>query len=132
MPDLASVRVRGGYLDDGDVCNHLLAADACVFPFRKNASGRSSLMTAFALGMPVITTDLAPNPMLVDGENVKLVPPNNSKALSDAIKNFREESTVRQKLSAGAKALSKEFSWERIAARYEQVFSGVIDETGKS
>jgi len=127
-----SIRERGleqrviwtGYMSPEEVSASFLSADVCVLPYRDGASfRRGSFMAALAHGMPIVTTQ--PQGIisqLRDGENILLVPPQDPQALSAAVARVANDMELRQRLSAGAQALSKEFDWGRIAARTLEVY----------
>ncbi|MGI5817363.1 MAG: glycosyltransferase family 4 protein [Armatimonadota bacterium] len=84
---------------------------------------------AAACGAPIVTSDIAPmNEYLVDGESASLVRAyEHPGALSEAIRKTCEDEDYRQRISAGARELSRRFDRERVeaveAAVYEQALS---------
>jgi glycosyltransferase involved in cell wall biosynthesis len=64
-------------------------------------------------------------PQLRDGENILLVPNVDPQVLSEAIDRLARDRELRQRLGAGARTLSAEFGWGRIAARTLEVFHAV-------
>jgi glycosyltransferase involved in cell wall biosynthesis len=101
------------------VSRHLGQADAALLPFSTGAStGRSSLMAAFAHGLPTVTTsDPANLPTdFRDGENLLLAPVGDEAAFLAATRRIVEDSELRKHLSQGARRLSETvFSWPEIA-----------------
>jgi glycosyltransferase involved in cell wall biosynthesis len=108
-----------GYTPPEHVSANLLAADVCVLPYRDGASfRRGSFMAALAHGRPIVSTrPQVPLPELHDGENILLVPPDDPDALAVAVARLAADSASRQRLGAGAGELSRQFTWDRIAAR---------------
>lgn len=108
-----------GFLPDKEASTYLQAADLMVLPYRDGASlRRGTLMAALAHGRPVISTKPETTvPELDHGKNIWLVERNHTQALAEAIKKVRHDAALRVKLAAGAKRLSREFSWDAIAAR---------------
>lgn len=116
-----------GFLSDVRVSAHLHAADLIIMPYRDGASlRRGTLMAALAHGRPLITT--TPNhpiPELHHGQNVWLIPPNNPKALAQAIKQLAQDPNLRHTLGQQAHTLAHQFSWERIATDTANFFSTI-------
>jgi glycosyltransferase involved in cell wall biosynthesis len=107
-----------GYLPGEEVSASFLAADLCVLPFREGASFlHGTFHAALAHGVPIITTrPRASLPELVHGSNVFLVPPEQPQALAAAITQLASAPDLRRILGDGAKTLSEQFRWEKIAA----------------
>jgi glycosyltransferase involved in cell wall biosynthesis len=114
-----------GYTPPEQVSANLLAADACVLPYRDGASfRRGSFMAALAHGRPVVSTvPQVPLSELHDGENVLLVPPDEAQALAAAVARLAANPALRQRLGDGARELSRQFTWDRIAVRTADLFA---------
>jgi glycosyltransferase involved in cell wall biosynthesis len=101
------------------VSRHLARADAALLPYPTGAStGRSSLMAAFAHGLPVVTTlDPANLPAeFRDGENLLLAPVGDEASFLAATRRVVENPDLRTRLSQGALCLSETvFAWPEIA-----------------
>jgi len=101
-------------------------ADVCLLPYRDGASyRRGSFMAALEHGMVIVTTPPAvPYPDLVDGETLLFAPPDDVRAMTDAVERILADRDLRRRLGANAKALSRKFGWDAIAAAclraYEQ------------
>ena len=108
-----------GELSAADVSRHLWESDAALLPFATGAStGRSTLMAAFAHGLPIVTTsDPANLPVdFRDGENLLLSPVGNEAAFTAATRRVVEDARLRARLSQGAQQLSETvFAWPEIA-----------------
>lgn len=112
------------------VTANFLAADMCVLPYRDGASfRRGTLMAALAHGMAIVTTLGAPHdsrashlPTLHDGENCLLVPPDDPHALADAIQRAAAHPGLLTKISAGARELAQNFSWDKIAQQHLELY----------
>jgi len=107
------------FISPGEVSAHLLAGDAAVLPYRDGASlRRTTLITALAHGLPVITTQPEhPVAELRDGDNVVLVPPADPPALARAIRLVLRSTDMRTRLRQGAQSLAKAFDWDEIARK---------------
>jgi len=108
-----------GFVPSQEVSASFLAADICVLPFRDGVSFlHGTFHAALAHGLPVITTrPVVSPPELVADDNIVLVPPENPQALSRAIARLAADPSLRRALGQGARSLSGEFHWDRIAAR---------------
>ncbi len=82
------------------------------------------LMESLALGVPVVTTDVAGIPELVhDGEEGLLVPPKDPAALADGIERLLGDATLRKRLSKrGRAAVEEEFGVQLNADRILRQF----------
>jgi glycosyltransferase involved in cell wall biosynthesis len=126
-----------GYTPQEEVSANLLASDICVLPYRDGASfRRGSFMAALVHGLPIVTTSAGPLaadlesaashlPRLRDGENVLLVPPDDTVALAQAIARLADDPELRQRLGRGAKEMSKAFGWDSIAKKTFEVYHAV-------
>ena len=109
-----AVRLLGRYIPDDEVEALFKAADVVVLPYR-SATQSGVTHVAYALGVPVITTDVGGLSETVrPGETGMVVPPENPQALADAIVRYFEEDMA-PRLRAGVEALRREHSWERLA-----------------
>ena len=117
-----------GYTVPEQVSANFAAADVCILPYRDGASfRRGSFMAALAHGMPIVSTwPATPLPSLVDGENIRLVPPDDSSAAADAVEGLILSPGARKRLAQGALALAKVFSWEHVAAQTAQLYADLL------
>jgi glycosyltransferase involved in cell wall biosynthesis len=116
-----------GALSDAEVIDRLGRAMALVHPTPLDASGSArahelfglALVEAMARGCPVIASDAASLPEIVDdGGCGLLVPPNAPAALGRAIERLRHDPELWRRLSAGARTRVEErFTWERVVDR---------------
>ncbi len=110
------VRLLERYLPDGEVEAVFRAADVVVLPYR-SATQSGVTQVAYALGVPVITTDVGGlAETVVAGETGLVVPPENPGALADAVVRFFEE-RMAERLRAGVEVLRRAHSWETLADR---------------
>ena len=118
-----AVRLMEGYLPDEEVEALFKAADVAVLPYR-SATQSGVTHVAYALGVPVITTDVGGLAETVKpGETGLVVPPEDPMALARAIVRFFAEG-MGPALRQGVVALRHEHSWEALAASTV----GLIDE----
>ncbi|MGD1992391.1 MAG: glycosyltransferase family 4 protein [Anaerolineae bacterium] len=119
-----------GYARPNQVSAGLLATDACVLPYRDGVSfRRGTLHACLTHGRAVVTTRPAvPLEEVSDGENMLLVPPRDPVALADAVVRLQSNPALRSRLEAGATALAREFTWERIARQTAALFGRLTSE----
>ncbi|MCX7838187.1 MAG: glycosyltransferase family 4 protein [Anaerolineae bacterium] len=65
-------------------------------------------------------------PQLRDGENCLLVPPDDPRALADAIQRAMASAELRAKIGAGARALAQHFTWDKIAQQHLELYERAI------
>ena len=123
-----------GFTSSEDVTANLLAADCAVLPYREGASLRhGSLMAALAHGLPIVSTTLIgcpadaikQFPMLEDGENALLTPPESPVRMADAIAHLMTGTALHSRLASKAAVLSREFEWETIAQGHVLAYRGL-------
>src|SRR6266403_5366923 len=106
-----------GHCDDEKSSLYLYTADICVLPFNMGVRlNNSSFAAAAAHGLPIVTTR---GEMLeeafIDGENVRLCPPKDPAALSEAINELIKCPDLRSRLRSGVQRLMKQcFAADRI------------------
>lgn len=116
-----------GALSDNEVVEILGRAMALVHPTPVDAAGSAganelfglALVEAMARGCPVIASDAASLPEIVEPEaSGLLVPPNDPAAIGAALERLREDGDLWRRLSAGARRRVEErFTWERVVDR---------------
>lgn len=115
-----------GYCSDDLMVKYSLCSEACVFPFRRNMIGRSSIMLPIALGLPIIITRLVKkSEFLVDRETALLVPPNDYKELAKAIEEILMNQPLKDCLSKNVKQLAIRIDWNNIANEWINLFSQI-------
>jgi glycosyltransferase involved in cell wall biosynthesis len=116
-----------GALPDAEVVERLGRAMALVHPTPVGADGSAgvhelfglALVEAMARGCPVIASDAASLPEIVEPEvSGLLVPPNDPAAIGRALERLRGDAGLWRRLSAGARRRVEErFTWERVVDR---------------
>jgi len=121
------VIITGYLLDDTEIVNYMLCSEVCVFPFRNNAIGRSSITLPILLGIPIITTRLVKKSnFLINKETALLVRPNDFEELSKAIEEILENEKLKNYLSKNISRISIRMDWNNIANEWINIFSQVI------
>lgn len=116
------------FVDDAAVSGYLAAADVVALPFADGASyRRGTLMAAIEHGCALVTTTPQVNiPTFVDGDNMRLVPPNDANALAAALRDLHAAPETRARLQRGAVVLAQQFGWREIAAATLHFYTRVI------
>ena len=117
-----------GFLSDRRVSAYLHAADVMVMPYRDGSSlRRGTLMATLAHGCPLITTWPSANtPELIHKENGYFVPVDDEDAIVEAVESVLRDADLRAQLEAGATAVSKLFTWDKIAEETVVFFQGKL------
>ena len=107
------VRLLERYLSDADVEAAFKAADVVVLPYR-SATQSGVTHVAYALGVPVITTDVGGLAETVRaGETGLVVPPEDPDALAAAIVRYFAEN-LGPRMREGVAAFARAHSWEAL------------------
>lgn len=117
-----------GSIPHRDLPEYYRRATLAVFPFVVAQDGDQEgfglvVVEAMGCGCPVIASDLpAIRQSIEPGITGLLVPPGDTDALADAIRQSMENESMRSRLSSAALQRARErFSWEATALRYRQV-----------
>lgn len=123
-----------GALSDEEVVEVLGRAMTLVHPTPVDAAGSAGvnelfglvLVEAMARGCPVIASDVASLPEIVEPEaSGLLVPPNDPAAIGAALERLRRDAGLWRRLSAGARRRVEErFTWERVVDRCLEAYGG--------
>jgi glycosyltransferase involved in cell wall biosynthesis len=110
------------YVSNEEVPRFFRAADVCVLPYR-HATQSGIVQVAYALDTPVIVTRVGGIPEVVeDGVSGLLVPPEDSGALSHAVRRYFSEQ-LRAPLQEGVRAKRAQLGWHRIVEGLEALIS---------
>ena len=118
-----------GYKSQSEVADAL--SESAVFVLPSFAEGVPVvLMEAMAAGLPVLTTQIAGIPELVEnGVSGTLVPPGDTQALTRALKDLLSPSTDRAAMGqAGRSKVTQEFNIKTEAAKLSALFQGNVHE----
>ena len=123
--DMGDILLSTGYLEAADASRALSTCDALALPFTDGASlRRTSLLTALAHGLPVVTTyPKRPTPEIQESGALLLVPPDDPPALSGALRRLYEDRALADTLGGAARQFAHRFSWPRIAEHTLAVYA---------
>lgn len=109
------VRMLQRYIPDDEVEALFKAADVVVLPYR-SATQSGVTHVAYALGRPVITTDVGGlSETVIPGETGLVVPPEDPGAIAGAVVDFFARG-LGPRMEAGVQALQDRHSWNALAA----------------
>jgi glycosyltransferase involved in cell wall biosynthesis len=112
-----------GYVADADLPGLYAGARAFVLPSRYEGFGLTCL-EAMACGTPVVASDRAALPETCGGAAL-LVDPEDPEALSAAVMRAATDETARARLQERGRRRAAEFSWDRTAARVDELLARV-------
>ena len=116
-----------GHCDDEKSSLYLYTADICVLPFNVGVRlNNSSFAAAAAHSLPIVTTrgEMLEEPF-IDGENVRLCPPKDPAALTEAINELIRSPELRSRLRSGVHRLMEQcFASDRIVRSTLRLLTG--------
>lgn len=120
-----------------DVPSFLAMGDIFVLPSVRDALGNMDglptvLLEAMALGKPVVATDIAGVPLVLeDGVNGLLCRAGDAAALAETIARVVHDGALRERLARNARAaVEVQHNWLAVARRLSDLFSGVSPSVG--
>ena len=117
-----------GFVDENLKPLYYKAADVFCLPsiITSESFGIVNL-EAMACGVPVVASKIGGIPDVVkNGKTGLLVPPRDPKALAEAIICLLQDENVRRKMGRNARKKAENYSWKRIAEKYERVYEELI------
>jgi UDP-glucose:(heptosyl)LPS alpha-1,3-glucosyltransferase len=109
---------------DGDIRQYYSLADVVVLPSLREAFGMS-ILEAMACGLPVVVSPAAGVACLIEEGKSGFVAGDVS-TLNSALIRLHDR-TLRQDMGTTARLVAEEYSWDMIAAAYEEVFLDVVN-----
>jgi glycosyltransferase involved in cell wall biosynthesis len=119
--------IHNRYIPNAELVHLIQRCSVVICPYT-DATQSGVIMTAYALSKPVIASGVGGIPeMIKDRETGRLVPPENSVALADAINEMLSESDMQSRYS---EAINKhyfkgEFSWSFISNQLTLIYNKV-------
>lgn len=117
-----------GSVDKHDVPRAIAAGD--VFLNTTNVDNSPvSVIEAMACGLCVVSTNVGGIPFLLEHEtDALLVPPNDPRAMADAVHRVLTDAALAGRLSANARAKAERFGWAEVLPRWEQLLRRLATE----
>jgi len=116
-----------GYVPDAHLPAVYAGAQALVFPSLYEGFGLP-ILEAMACGTPVACSDTSSLPEVAGGAAL-LFDPTSEAAITDAVRRLLNDDGYRRELARRGLARAAEFSWDRVAAETESVYSAVLERT---
>ncbi len=125
IDQLAGVHLDNRWIEEGEIGAIFRGADICVLPYRE-ASQSGVVATAYAAGIPVVTTPVGGLVEQVHHERTGIVcEAVSAEAIASAVARLLDSPQLMQKCAHGAAREAEEnLAWPAIAGR----FKGVVDE----
>ncbi len=115
----ADVIINDGYMPDREVEKYFAACDMVVLPY-ESATQSGIVQIAYGFGKPVTVTNVGGLPDVVsDGRTGYVVPPQDEKALAEAVVRYFVEDKEAE-FTGNIAAEAYRFSWERMGEVVEQ------------
>lgn len=106
-----------------NIGDYLPFLDMFAFPSRNEGLG-STLLDVMDAGVPIIASRVGGIPdIILDQETGLLVPPNDSKALKEAIVTLYESPSLQEQLKAGATTRLIDYTPQKMAERYMAIYT---------
>jgi glycosyltransferase involved in cell wall biosynthesis len=116
----ANVRFVSRYVSDAELPAFFRRADAVVLPYSRTERFDQSgvLATALAFGKPTLVTDVGGFGEVAATGAARLIPPDDPRALHDALERLLGDPREREALASGAvAAASGPYSWQEVAGQ---------------
>jgi glycosyltransferase involved in cell wall biosynthesis len=120
---LKRVKLHFRFISSEELVALYRAADVVVYPYRAITTS-GALATGLALGKTIVATDLPVfRELLTDGENARLVPPMDTRALAEALTGLLLDAALRERLAEQVRAMRfGDESWLSIAGKTVAVY----------
>ena len=93
----------------------------------------TSVLEAFAVGLPVVTTDAGGIPFIVDDrETGHVVPVNDHGALAERLLEVIRDPETTAKLVQRAQAKSENYRWPAVESKWRALYDGLSQTSSKS
>jgi phosphatidylinositol alpha-mannosyltransferase len=123
-----------GRIDDDEKASRLAGAHVVCAPSLRGESFGVILLEAMAASTPIVASDL-PGYRNVVGDArpapAMLFPPGDARALAAAVRRVLEEPGLARCLVAAGQARAAEFSMDRLAERYLDLYAQAIERSGR-
>jgi phosphatidyl-myo-inositol alpha-mannosyltransferase len=118
-----------GFVSEQERTEELLKAKAFVAPSLGGESFGMVLTEAFACATPAVASDIPGYRDVMTPETGLLVPPDDPRALTQAIVDLLDDEPRRQELAAGARRRARAYSWDDIGRRLLAIYEPLAGES---
>ncbi len=116
-----------GRISDREKAARLRGADVYAVPSEHGESFGVVLLEAMAAGTPIVASDLRSYRLVARaGIDALLVAPGDAVALAEGLARILANQMLAEKLSAAGRSRAAEFSMDRVAAHYCELYSQVL------
>jgi phosphatidylinositol alpha-mannosyltransferase len=116
-----------GRISDEEKASYLRSVDVFCAPSTGGESFGVVLLEAMAASAPIVASDLPGYRNVArPDEHALLVPPDDPPALAAALVRVLEDGSLRRRLVDAGDARANEFSMDRLAERYLELYAGVL------
>ncbi|MDR0994244.1 MAG: glycosyltransferase [Verrucomicrobiota bacterium] len=116
-----------GLLESSELAARLREADAFALPSLREGLPLS-LLEAMASGLPVMISAIGGIPDVVrTDENGLLTPPEDERALQEALLRLMKDASLRKRLGTAARKTALDWSWKKIWAHYEALLASALE-----
>jgi glycosyltransferase involved in cell wall biosynthesis len=92
----------------------------------------TSLIEAMALGKAVVATSVGGVPeIVIDGVNGLLTPPRLPERIAQSVEKLMKDSVLTERLKKAAVESVRDYSWSKIAEKYQHVYREVVDQQAR-
>jgi phosphatidylinositol alpha-mannosyltransferase len=117
-----------GFLAQDEFSDLLRSTKALVAPSLGGESFGMVLTRALACATPVVASDIPGYREVVTPETSVSVPPDDPRALTDAVESLLADEPRREAMGLAGRALAQErYAWPDIARRLEEIYDRVVD-----
>ncbi|MCX7998461.1 MAG: glycosyltransferase family 4 protein [Leptospiraceae bacterium] len=125
----SNFEIHNYFIPNDKVAEFFSRANLVGIPNRKQEGHSGTLTIAYSFGKPVVTTNVGEFPELVEKMGCGLtVPPEDPKALAEAIIKLLSNDEIRKEMSRNALKRAEELSWDNIAKMHMKVYEEVLNE----
>lgn len=110
-----------GYVSNGKHLEYIKAADVFVLPSRTEGAA-NTLLEAIGLGKCIVATNVGGTPELIENNVTGLLSAQSAEELADCLEKVISDESLRMSITRANKERCNEFSWDRIAKKYIQLY----------
>ena len=115
-----------GKVPNEEVPQYMIASDVFVLPSLSEGFP-NVILEAMACGLPIVVTKVRGLPEIIEeGKNGFLVEPRSPEQIAEKVLQLLEDDDLRERISRNNKEKVKQYSWERIMRRLEDVYRNLV------
>ena len=120
------VNIVGG-IQHTEVPEYLNKGDIFINTTNYDTAPRS-VLEAMANGLCVVSTNVGGMPWIIShGQDGLLVPPNDARAMAEAVRRIVKEPALAVKLSANARKTAELYDWSSILPLWDEIFTSYLE-----